>query len=118
MNKPYELNRSVLVALLFAVFATPLVAQPIAPIQMAELTRELHLTGQQQKQLAPVVEQRDRQVEALKSNTSLSKIQKLRKLSEIQTNFRNGAARVLSPEQMNKLDALQAERSAKLMGHE
>ena len=61
MNKPYALVRSALIAFLFVVFATPLIAQHIAGIQMAELTKKLHLTDQQQKELAPVVEQRDRE---------------------------------------------------------
>jgi len=117
MNKPYALVRSALIAFLFVVFATPLIAQHIAGIQMAELTKKLHLTDQQQKELAPVVEQRDREAAALKANTSLSKIQKLRRLSEIQTNFRNNAAKTLNPEQVKKLDAIQTERRAKLMEH-
>ena len=116
MNKSSILIRSVLNAFLFFVLAAPLFAQHIEPVQMAELTRKLHLTDQQQKELAPVVEQRDREVAALKANTSLSKIQKLRKIGEIQTNFRNNTAKILNPEQMKKLEAIQAERRAKLTG--
>jgi periplasmic protein CpxP/Spy len=117
MNKPYTLIRSLLIAFLFLVFATPLTAQRIATIQMAELTKKLQLTDQQQKQLAPIVEQRDREVAALKANTSLSKMQKLRKIGEIQTNFRNNAAKILNPEQTKKLEAMQAQRRAKLTEH-
>ena len=117
MNKHCILIRSVLIAFLFLVFATPLTAQRIAVIQMAELTKKLQLTDQQQKGLAPVVEQRDREVAALKANTSMGKLQKLRKIEEIQTNFRNNAAKILNPEQTKKLDAMQAERRAKLMEH-
>jgi hypothetical protein len=117
MNKSSVLSRSIVIALLFLGFAAPLFAQAIAGLQMAELTKKLQLTGQQQKQLAPMIEQRDKEAEALKSNTSLSRIQKFRKISEIQTNFRNQAAKVLDPEQVKKLDALQAERRAKLTGH-
>jgi periplasmic protein CpxP/Spy len=117
MNKPYTLIRSFLIAFLFLVFATPLTAQRIATIQMAELTKKLQLTDQQQKQLAPIVEQRDREVAALKANTSLSKMQKLRKIGEIQTNFRNNSAKILNPEQTKKLEAMQAERRAKLTEH-
>jgi hypothetical protein len=39
MNKPFALVRSALIAFLFVVFATPLIAQHIAGIQMAELTK-------------------------------------------------------------------------------
>jgi hypothetical protein len=117
MNKSFTLIRFVLIALLFSVFATPLIAQRIEAIQMAELTKKLQLTDQQQKQLAPVVEQRDKELGALKSNPSMGRLQKLRKVEEIQTNFRNNAAKILNPEQIKKLEALQAERRAKLTGH-
>jgi protein CpxP len=117
MNKLNTLTRSIVVALLMLGFAAPLFAQAITGLQMAELTKKLQLTDQQQKQLAPIVEQRDREAQALKANTSLSRIQKVRKISEVQTNFRNQAAKVLNPEQIKKFDALQAERRAKITGH-
>jgi hypothetical protein len=47
----------------------------------------------------------------------MGKLQKLRKATEIQENFRNQAAKVLNPDQTKKLEALQAERRAKLIGH-
>jgi hypothetical protein len=118
MNRLNSLKRSVMIALLLSVFAGPLFSQPIAGLQMAELTKKLQLTEQQQKQLAPAVEQRDREAEALRTNTSLSRMQKFRKLSEIQADFRNKAGKVLNPEQAKKLDALQAERRAKLTGRQ
>jgi hypothetical protein len=82
MNKSSVLSRSIVIALLFLGFAAPLFAQAIAGLQMAELTKKLQLTGQQQKQLAPMIEQRDKEAEALKSNTSLSRIQKFRKIRQ------------------------------------
>jgi hypothetical protein len=117
MNRSSILSRFLVIALLFLGFAAPLFAQTMEGLQMAELTRKLQLTGQQQKQLAPIVEQRDKEAQALKTNTSLSRMQKFRKIGEIQTNFRNQAAKILNPEQVKKLDALQAERRGKLTGH-
>jgi len=84
---------------------------------MAELSRKLQLNEQQKKELAPVAEQRDKEIKALKADTSMGKLQKLRKAQEIQANFRNQAARFLNADQVKKLDALQAERRSKLMGH-
>jgi Spy/CpxP family protein refolding chaperone len=84
---------------------------------MAELSKKLQLTDQQKKQLAPIVEQRDKEIKALKSNTSMGKLQKLRKAEEIQANFRSKAAQFLNSDQVKKLDELQAERRARLMGH-
>jgi Spy/CpxP family protein refolding chaperone len=44
-------------------------------------------------------------------------LQTLRKAEEIQTSFRDQAAKILNPDQIKKLDELQAERRAKLVGH-
>jgi periplasmic protein CpxP/Spy len=108
---------STLFAVLLFGIVFPVFAQIGAELQMAELTKKLQLTEQQQKNLAPIVEQRDKQIMALKADTSTGKLQKLRKASELQENFRNQAAKILNPEQVKKLEALQAERRAKLMGH-
>jgi len=117
MNKLGTLARLVVIALFSLGCVTSLFGQALAGLQLAELTKKLQLTEQQQKQLAPAIAERDREAEALKADTSLNKIQKLRKISEIQNNFRSKAARILTPEQMKKLDALQAERRSKLTGH-
>jgi protein CpxP len=106
----------VLAALLFGIVFSAF-AQMGAELQMAELSQKLQLTDQQKKQLIPIVEERDKQAKALKADTSSGKLQKLRKASEIQENFRNQASKYLNPEQQKKLEALQAERRAKLMGH-
>jgi hypothetical protein len=50
------------------------------------------------------------------ADTSMGPLQKLRKAQEIQKNFREQAAKVLTPDQVQKLEALQAERRAKLRG--
>ena len=100
-------------ALLFSI-ALSAAAQIGPQLQMAELHKKLQLTDQQTKELTPIVEERDKQIMALKADTSMGKLQKLRKASEIQTNFRDQAAKHLNSEQVKELDALQAERRAKL----
>jgi Spy/CpxP family protein refolding chaperone len=85
-------------------------------LQMAELTEKLQLNEQQQKALTPIVAQRDKAIKSLMADTSMGKLQKLRKVQAIQTNFRTQAGKVLTPEQSKKLEALQAERREKLMG--
>ena len=84
---------------------------------MVELSKKLQLTDQQKKELTPIVEERDKKIKALKADTSMGKLQKVRKASEIQDNFREQAAKHLNADQEKKLEALQAERRAKLMGH-
>jgi len=88
--------------------------QAIPKLQMAELTKKLQLTEQQQKQLAPLVAERDKKAEALEADKSTGKLQKLKQAMQLQTDFRNGAAKYLNADQVKKLDALQAERRAKL----
>ena len=89
-------------------------AQAIPKLQMAELTKKLQLTEQQQKQIAPLVAERDKKAEALEADKSMGKLQKLKQAMQLQTDFRNGAAKYLNADQVKKLDALQAERRAKL----
>ena len=88
--------------------------QALPKLQMAELTKKLQLTEQQQKQIAPLVAERDKKAEALEADKSMGKLQKLKQAMQLQTDFRNGAAKYLNADQVKKLDALQAERRAKL----
>jgi hypothetical protein len=110
------LHQLVLIAaVLFGLNATS-IAQTVEGLQMAELTKKLQLNEQQQKALTPVVAQRDKQIKALRADNSLGKLQKLRRAQQIQNNFRDQAAKVLTPDQVKKLEALQAERREKVMG--
>lgn len=92
------------------------IAQMVEGLQMAELTKKLQHNEQQQKALTPIVAQRDKQIKALRANNSLGKLQKLRRGQEIQNNFHDQAAKVLTPDQVKKLETLQAERREKVMG--
>ncbi|MBV8414700.1 MAG: hypothetical protein JO251_05760 [Verrucomicrobia bacterium] len=118
MKTKYVSSIPVVIAALFFSILVPALAQEL---QLAELSKKLQLTEQQKKDLTPAIEQRDKEIKALRADTSMGKVQKLRKAQEIQGNFRNQAAKVLNPQQLQKLDALQAERRAKLrseiMGH-
>jgi hypothetical protein len=110
--------RSFLIALgLLVSLGLAALAQIGPQLQLAELTKKLHLTDQQTKELTPIVEERDKQIKALMADTSMGKLQKMRKASEIQTSFRDHAAAHLNADQVKKLEALQAERRAKLMAH-
>jgi periplasmic protein CpxP/Spy len=117
MNTKIVFRPSIVITALFFSILFPAVAQTGVELNMAVLSKKLQLTDQQKKQLAPIVEQRDKEIKALKADTSLGKLQKLRKAEEIQTSFRDQAAKILNPDQIKKLDELQAERRAKLVGH-
>jgi hypothetical protein len=89
-------------------------AQTAPKLQMAELTKKLQLTDQQQKQIAPLVAQRDKKAEALEADKSMGKLQKLKQAVQLQKDFKNDAAKYLNADQAKKLEALQEERRAKL----
>ena len=111
-----SLRRARAIAVILFLGITTAVAQMGAELQLAELTKELQLSAQQEKALAPIVAERDQKAMALMADTSMGRLQKLRKAQEIQKNFREQAAKVLTPDQVQKLEALQAERRAKLIG--
>jgi periplasmic protein CpxP/Spy len=117
MKANHRFRFSAVFAALLVSIVFPALAQIGPELQMAELSKKLGLTDQQKKELTPIVETRDKQIKALKADTSQGKLQKLRKATEIQENFRNQAAKHLNPDQVKKLEALQAERRAKLMNH-
>jgi hypothetical protein len=120
MNKVKTKKRfrvSFVAAVLLCGIVFPALAQNVPALQMAELSKKLQLTDQQRKELTPIVEERDKEIKALKADTSMGKLQKLRRVSEIQTSFRDHAAEHLNADQVKKLEALQAERRAKLTGH-
>lgn len=114
INKLFR--QCVTIAIAFLTVSTISLAQQTIPkLQMAELTKKLQLTDQQQKQIAPLVAERDKKAEALEMDKSMGKLQKLKQAVQLQTDFRNGAAKYLTADQVKKLDQLQAERRAKLM---
>jgi len=105
---------AIVVIVFWSASAISLAQQAMPKLQMAELTKKLQLTEQQQKQIAPLVAERDKKAEALETDKSMGKLQKLKQATQLQTDFRNGAAKYLNADQVKKLDALQAERRAKL----
>jgi Spy/CpxP family protein refolding chaperone len=115
--KPIKaIKQLVVLATVAFCFTSLAIGQAMEGLQIKELTEKLQLNEQQQKALTPIVAQRDKALKALRANTSIGKVQKLRKAEAIQTNFKTQADKVLTPEQSKKLEALQAERRAKLLG--
>jgi Spy/CpxP family protein refolding chaperone len=117
MKSINAIKQLVILASVIFCFASLAFGQAMQGLQMKELTEKLQLNEQQQKALTPIVAQRDKAIKSLMGDTSMGKLQKLRKVQAIQTNFRTQAGKVLTPEQSKKLEALQAERREKLMGN-
>jgi hypothetical protein len=105
---------AIFVIVFLSASAISLAQQAIPKLQIAELTKKLQLTEQQQKQIAPLVAERDKKAEALEADKSMGKLQKLKQAMQLQTDFRNGAAKYLNDNQVKKHNAIQEELRTKL----
>jgi hypothetical protein len=103
------------VAFLFAGLTVSTLAADVPTLGLAELTSKLKLTDQQQKQIAPVVAERDKKVEAIKGDKSLSKVQKLKQGLAAQNDFKTGVEKYLTGDQVKTFDSMMSERRSKLM---
>ncbi|MBV9671350.1 MAG: hypothetical protein JO076_00800 [Verrucomicrobia bacterium] len=103
-----------LIATIIVGLAVGGIAQSSSGEQMRNLTQKLQLTEKQKVQMAPLVEHQFKEMKSLKDDTSMGKLQKLRRARELQANFHSQASKVLSPEQMKKLEQMQAERRGEL----
>jgi Spy/CpxP family protein refolding chaperone len=86
---------------------------PAGTTQSQEHTDEenpLNLTDQQKAKLQPILAEEQQQLEALRSNTSMTQEQKVSKANEIREAASPKIRAVLTPEQIQKLGDLQKAR--------
>jgi hypothetical protein len=103
------------VAFSFAGLTANTLAADIPTLGLAELTSKLKLTDQQQKQIAPLVTERDQKVEAIKNDKTLSNAQKLKQGLVAQNDFKTGVEKFLTGDQVKTFDSLISARRSKLM---
>ena len=94
-----------------ALFCGFLVLAPGAPGQkpaekLEALSQQLQLTPEQKVKLLPVLEQEGPKIEAIKKDSSLSGMQKLRQLHAIHEESAPQMQKILSPAQYQKLQAI------------
>jgi len=70
----------------------------------------LNLTDEQKAKLRPIIQDENQQMEALRSNTSLTQEQKIDKANQIRAAASPKIKAILTPEQLQKLAQLQQER--------
>jgi hypothetical protein len=80
-----------------------------------KMAAELHLTDKQKVQLAPILQQEKQQTEALKSNSSMGKREKLRQYMQIQQHFHYQASQVLNEKQLAGLEQMQKQQRQQMM---
>jgi hypothetical protein len=102
-------------AFLFTGLTVSTLAADVPTLGLAELTSKLKLTDQQQKQIAPLVTERDQKVEAIKNDKSLGRAQKLKQGLAAQNDFKTGVEKYLTGDQVKTFDGLINARRSKLM---
>lgn len=89
-------------------------AQPQAPAQApsqgGSLEQELQLTQDQKEKIAAVVDDENKQIDAVNEDTSLTLEQKQQKVGEIRQAGVRSMKAVLTPEQLSRLDAIVQQR--------
>lgn len=85
----------------------PLIAQPEKAAQKFEqLATQLALTPEQKRQLIPILVAEAPKVQAIKADSSLTKIQKLQQIKAIHEQIDPQVKAILSPEQYQKLQGI------------
>src|SRR2546429_4443897 len=82
-------------------------ADPAAKLQA--LSQQLKLTPQQKIQMLPILKEEGPKVEAIKNNTSLPPMQKMRQLRAIHNQSAPQLQQILSPAQYQQLQAIRQE---------
>jgi hypothetical protein len=99
-----------------------LILAPALPGQTEEkmakvqaIAQQLQLTPEQKVKVLPILEQEAPKLEAVKNNTSLSGLQKMKQIRAIHAETAPELQKVLSPAQYQKLQAIREERIKEAM---
>jgi len=102
---------------------------PIAPAQNADrlakiqaVAQELKLTPEQEAKVIPILKEEAPKLEAIKGNTSMSGMQKMREIRAIHSQTAPQLQQILSPSQYQQLQTIREEEikkaiAAKRAGH-
>src|SRR5260370_10780834 len=82
-------------------------AQVRAPAQSQDNDNPLNLTDEQKAKLQPIIADENKQMDAVRSDTSLTTDQKIQKANQIRSDASPKIRDVLTPEQLQKLAQLQ-----------
>lgn len=85
--------------------------------ELKHLTKKLDLSADQQSQIAPILESRQQQVQALRQDQSLSRQDRRQKMMDIQQDTNSKIESVLNDTQKQKYEAMQANMRQRRMHH-
>jgi protein CpxP len=83
--------------------------------RLKAVAKELNLTPEQEKRLIPTLSAEEPRLEAIKNDSSLSRVQKLQQLKAVHDESDPQVKAILTPEQYQKLQQIRERRRAELM---
>jgi len=84
--------------------------------QLARMTKQLHLTEEQQAQIKPIIENQHKQMMALRDDTSLSREERMEKFRQIRKESFEKMHPILNPDQQKELQRMQEMRRGRRGG--
>jgi hypothetical protein len=107
MRKPLTLLTSAACLSTFLILAPAAPCQnPDAAAKLQALSKQLNLTPEQKVKLLPILEAEAPKLKAIKDDTSLSGMQKMRQLRAIHSESAPQLQKILSPAQYQQLQAI------------
>ena len=107
---------------IFAAWLVLMILAPALPAQNEEkmakvqaVAQQLQLTPEQKVKVLPILEQEAPKLEAIKNNSSLSGLQKMKQIRAIHAETAPELQKILSPAQYQKLQAIREERIKEAM---
>ena|SRR5215467_12844673 len=115
--------RSIAVVLAFCVslVSTALVSTSYAQMPKARqqrlmaVAKQLHLTRSQAKQLVPILNAEEPQLQAIRNDQSLSRVEKLQRLHAVHDQSTPQVKAILTPAQFQQLQQMRQQRRAQLL---
>jgi periplasmic protein CpxP/Spy len=83
--------------------------------RLIALAKQLHLTNKQAKKLFPIMQAQEPQLQAIRNNSSLSRVQKLHRFHAVQDASDPQVKAILTPAQFQQLQAIRQQRRAQLL---
>ena len=107
MKKPFTLLTAAVCLSAFMNFVPAALGQaPDAAAKLEALSKQLQLTPQQKGEMLPILQAEGPKLEAIKNNTSLSGMQKMRQLRAIHNESAPQLQKILTPAQYQKLQTI------------
>jgi Spy/CpxP family protein refolding chaperone len=83
--------------------------------RLIALAKQLHVTHKQAKQLFPIMKAEEPQLQAIRNDPSLSRVEKLQRLHAVQDASDPQVKAILTPAQFQQLQVIRQQRRAQLM---